>query len=64
MSLNGLIAGPGDAMDWIFEYALGPEHGNALDLSIIETARFRPLRSPPQSTRSGCTSHPCCSVTE
>jgi len=37
MSLDGFIAGPGDAMDWIFEYALGPEHGNPLDLSIIKS---------------------------
>jgi len=36
MSLDGFIAGPGDAMDWVFEY-VGPEFLDDMDEDIIRT---------------------------
>ncbi len=35
MSLDGFIAGPNDAMDWVFEYASTPDVPNRIDEDII-----------------------------
>lgn len=37
MSLDGFIAGPNDAMDWVFAYPGEPSMPNAIDEYIIET---------------------------
>src|SRR3954454_23614513 len=37
MSLDGFIAGPGDAMDWVFEQAVPDEPDEAIDEVIATT---------------------------
>ena len=37
MSLDGFIAGPNDAMDWVFEYPGAPDGPNESDQEVIRS---------------------------